>query len=109
VDGSKIFIDSRLVDANASNNSVVVDKQSLKVHLRGVYEKLEGRLAESRESTDRLEGLLLEEEQSVYLYDGPGCSDRESWEAKAFLSGSSGGGWEGGGDYGHGDDRGGCQ
>jgi transposase len=52
VDGSKIFIDSSLVDANASNNSVV-DTQSLKIHLRGVYEKLEGRLAEPRESTDR--------------------------------------------------------
>jgi hypothetical protein len=52
VDGRKIFIDSSLVDANASNNSVV-DTQSLKVHLRGVYEKLEGRLAEPRESTDR--------------------------------------------------------
>jgi transposase len=52
VDGSKVFIDSSLVDANASNNSVV-DTQSLKVHLRGVYEKLEGRLAEPWESTDR--------------------------------------------------------
>jgi transposase len=52
VDGRKIFVDASLVDANASNNSVV-DTQSLKVHLRGVYEKLEGRLAEPRESTDR--------------------------------------------------------
>jgi transposase len=52
VDGRKVFVDASLVDANASNNSVV-DTQSLKVHLRGVYEKLEGRLAEPRESTDR--------------------------------------------------------
>jgi transposase len=52
VDGRKIFVDASLVDANASNNSVV-DTQSLKVYLRGVYEKLEGRLAEPRESTDR--------------------------------------------------------
>ena len=52
VDGRKIFVDASLVDANASNNSVV-DTQSLKVHLRGIYEKLEGRLAEPRESTDR--------------------------------------------------------
>jgi len=52
VDGRKIFVDASLVDANASNNSVV-DTQSLKIHLRGVYEKLEGRLAEPRESTDR--------------------------------------------------------
>jgi transposase len=52
VDGRKIFVDSSLVDADASNNSVV-DMESLKIHLRGVYEKLEGRLAEPRESTDR--------------------------------------------------------
>jgi transposase len=52
VDGRKIFIDSSLVDANASNNSVV-DTQSLRIHLRRVYEKLEERLAEPRESTDR--------------------------------------------------------
>src|SRR4030042_5838252 len=52
VDGRKIFVDSSLVATNGSHNSVV-DTQSLKVHLRGVYEKLEGRLAEPRESTDR--------------------------------------------------------
>ena len=52
VDGRKVFLDSSLVDANASNNSVV-DTQSLRVQLRGVYEKLEGRLGEPRESTDR--------------------------------------------------------
>jgi transposase len=33
VDGRKIFIDSSLVDANASNNSVI-DTHSLKIHLR---------------------------------------------------------------------------
>ena len=33
VDGSKIFVDSSLVDANASNNSVI-DTRSLKVHFR---------------------------------------------------------------------------
>jgi transposase len=52
VDGRKIFIDSSLVDANASSNSVV-DTRSLRIHLRRVYEKLEERLAEPRESTDR--------------------------------------------------------
>lgn len=52
VDSRKVFVDSSLVDANASNNSVV-DTQSLEVHLRGVYEQLEGRLAEPWESTDR--------------------------------------------------------
>jgi transposase len=52
VDGSKLFIDSSLVDADASNNSVV-DKESLRIHLRGVYERLEGRLEEPQESTNR--------------------------------------------------------
>jgi transposase len=51
VDGSKIFVDSSLVDANASNNSVI-DTQSLKIHLRKSYEKLEARLEEVEESTD---------------------------------------------------------
>jgi IS5 family transposase len=52
VDGRKIFVDASLVDADTSNNSVV-DTESLKIHLRGVYERLEGRLAEPQESTNR--------------------------------------------------------
>lgn len=51
VDGSKIFVDSSLVDANASNNSVI-DTKSLKHQLHRNYKKLEARLAESNESTD---------------------------------------------------------
>ena len=51
VDGSKIFMDSSLVDADASNNSVI-DTQSLRIHLRDNYKKLEARLEEVRESTD---------------------------------------------------------
>ena len=51
VDGSKIFVDSSLVDANASNNSVI-DTQSLRIHLRENYRKLEARLEEVEESTD---------------------------------------------------------
>jgi len=43
VDGSKLFIDSSLVDAHASNNSVI-DTQSLRIHLRDTYKKLEARL-----------------------------------------------------------------
>ncbi len=50
VDGSKIFVDSSLVDANASNNSVI-DTQSLRIHLRKNYEKLEARLEEVEEDT----------------------------------------------------------
>jgi hypothetical protein len=52
VDGRKFFVDANLVDGDASNNSVV-DKKLLKIHLRGFYESLEGRLAEPQESTNR--------------------------------------------------------
>jgi IS5 family transposase len=51
VDGSKIFVDSSLVDADASNNSVI-DTRSLKVQLQEGYKKLEARLEEKSESTD---------------------------------------------------------
>jgi len=44
-------MDSSLVDADASNNSVI-DTQSLRIHLRDNYKKLEARLEEVRESTD---------------------------------------------------------
>jgi len=43
VDGKKLFVDASLIDANASNNSVV-DTQSLKRHLNNSYVELEGRL-----------------------------------------------------------------
>jgi transposase len=51
VDGRKIFVDSSLVDANASNNSVI-DTQNLKHQLRKGYKKLEARLEERAENTD---------------------------------------------------------
>ena len=51
VDGSKIFVDSSLVDADASNNSVI-DTQSLKIYLHENYKKLEARLEEANESSD---------------------------------------------------------
>jgi transposase len=50
VDGSKIFVDSSLVDADASNNSVI-DTRSLKVQLQESYKKLEACLEEKGEST----------------------------------------------------------
>jgi transposase len=43
VDGAKIFMDSSLIDANASNNSVV-DAHALKRHLNERYLELEKRL-----------------------------------------------------------------
>jgi len=51
VDGSKIFVDSSLMDADASNNSVI-DTRSLKGQFQESYKKLEARLEEKSESTD---------------------------------------------------------
>jgi transposase len=51
VDGRKIFVDSSLVDADASNNSVI-DTQSLRIQLRENYQKLEARLEKPNESSD---------------------------------------------------------
>jgi transposase len=51
VDGRKIFVDSSLVDANASNNSVI-DTKKLKHRLHKNYKKLEARLEENKESVD---------------------------------------------------------
>ena len=51
VDGRKIFVDSSLVDANASNNSIL-DTQNLKHQLHKNYKKLEARLEENAESAE---------------------------------------------------------
>lgn len=60
VDGSKIFMDSSLVDANASNESVI-DKEQFKFKLAGSFEELQSRLDEPQKSEvddefDNLEG-----------------------------------------------------
>jgi len=52
VDGSKIFVDSSLVDADASNNSVI-DTRSLRVQLQEGYKKLEARLEDRSEDSSR--------------------------------------------------------
>lgn len=52
VDGKRIFMDSSLVDADASKSSVV-DRQSLKRHLNKQYEELEGRLEEKVEEEEQ--------------------------------------------------------
>ena len=51
VNGRKIFVDSSLIDANASNNSVI-DTKNLKHQLHKNYKKLESRLEEQKRSTD---------------------------------------------------------
>ena len=60
VDGKKIFVDSSLIQADASNNSVV-DTQSLRRHLNKSYRELEKRLEdEVRERGEEdIRGLKL--------------------------------------------------
>jgi len=53
VDGSKLFMDSSLVQADASNNSVVnVNKEALKIHLVRGFNELESRLEEKEVSEE---------------------------------------------------------
>lgn len=47
VDGNKLFIDTSLIDANASNNSVV-DRHSLKRYINDSYHSLEERLEDAQ-------------------------------------------------------------
>lgn len=61
---SKIFVDSSLVDANASNNSVI-DTKNLKHQVRKNYKKLEARLEETSESADSARGY--EKKNSRYM------------------------------------------
>src|SRR5208337_596934 len=62
IDGAKIFMDSSLIDADASNNSVV-DTRSLKKHLNKRYRELEKRLdAEFSEESAKQEDGLTETE-----------------------------------------------
>ena len=68
VDGSKIFVDSSLVDADASNNSVI-DTRSLKVQLRESYKKLEARLEEKSESTDSTRRYVKENSRYISATD----------------------------------------
>jgi transposase len=51
VDGTKIFMDSSLIDADASNSSIV-DTYSLKCHLNAQYRELERRLAAQEGTSD---------------------------------------------------------
>jgi transposase len=64
VDGSKIFVDSSLIDANASNNSVL-DTRNLKDQLHKNYRKLEARLAEGNPSS--CTSRQIEKKNSRYI------------------------------------------
>ena len=68
VDGSKIFVDSSLVDANASNNSVV-DTRSLKGQLQESYKELEARLEEKSERMDSSRKYVKENRRYISTTD----------------------------------------
>ncbi|HUL30838.1 MAG TPA: IS1182 family transposase, partial [Thermodesulfobacteriota bacterium] len=68
VDGSKIFVDSSLVDANASNNSVI-DTRSLKIQLQEGYKELEARLEEKNENTDSTRRYVKENSRYISRTD----------------------------------------
>jgi len=68
VEGSKIFVDSSLVDANASNNSVV-DTRSLKRQLQESYKELEARLEEKSESMDSSRKYVKENRRYISTTD----------------------------------------
>lgn len=56
VDGSKLFMDSSLVQADASNNSVInVNKEALKIHLVRGFNELESRLEDKDNSEENHE------------------------------------------------------
>jgi transposase/uncharacterized protein (UPF0179 family) len=68
VDGSKIFVDSSLIDANASNKSVL-DTQSLKHQLHENYRKLEARLEERDEDPDSSRGYEKQNSRFISTTD----------------------------------------
>jgi len=55
VDGAKLFVDSSLIDANASNSSIV-DTASLKARLSGRYAQLQQRLEPSEPDMRKSQG-----------------------------------------------------
>lgn len=80
VDGSKIFMDSSLIQADASNNSVVnVNKDVLKIHLARGFNELESRLEEKAVK----EGKAEETEETEETTEG---ETKEEHEPKSGIA-----------------------
>jgi len=59
VDGSRIFMDSSLIQADASNNSIInVNKEALKIHLVQGFNELESRLEEKDDDHETKSGTV---------------------------------------------------
>ena len=81
VDGSKLFMDSSLVQADASNDSVV-NRESLKRYLNQSYRELEARLQEQPEETP-LGGVI--NQTRVSTTDPEASVVRQGGKAKLFY------------------------
>ena len=81
VDGSKLFMDSSLVQANASNDSVI-NRESLKRYLNQSYRELEARLQEQPEETP-LGGVV--NQTRVSTTDPEASVVRQGGKAKLFY------------------------
>jgi transposase len=68
VDGRKIFMDSSLVDANASNASVI-DTKNLRHQLHKNYKQLEARLEDKDESTDSSRAYVKQNKRYISSTD----------------------------------------
>jgi transposase len=68
VDGGKIFMDSSLIDANASNNSVLGTK-NLKHQLHKNYKKLEARLEDQEASADTSRAYVRQNKRYISSTD----------------------------------------
>lgn len=69
VDGTKIFMDASLIDANASNNSVI-DSLSLKKYLHKGYLELEKRLQEKEGEVNTRHISTTDPDTSIVRYTG---------------------------------------
>lgn len=64
VDGSKLFMDSSLIEANASNNSIV-DRESLERYVRKGYQEFEQRLEKEESEEDEGKGQVNQRHVSM--------------------------------------------
>ncbi|MGA3086558.1 MAG: IS1182 family transposase [Thermodesulfobacteriota bacterium] len=81
VDGAKLFMDSSLIQADASNDSVV-NRESLKRYLNQSYRELEARLQEQPEE-DLIEGAI--NQSHVSTTDPEASVVRQGGKAKLYY------------------------
>ncbi len=75
VDGSKLFMDSSLIQADASNNSVVgVNQEALRIHLVKGFQELESRLEEKEDRGDDHEPKIGPANQNYQSSTDPDAS-----------------------------------